>query len=108
MESKIAAYLNLIGIAIKNGIDRTKKTVAFSIGAVATYITNPIAKNIAVSRGKIPVIIKPNKISSPTKILLGKLIFDIFKKSIGKTLPTIFLRKFESSRPELSRRAGTT
>src|SRR3989338_9876381 len=32
------SYSVTIGIAIKNGIDLTKNTVAFSIGAMATYI----------------------------------------------------------------------
>jgi len=55
-----------MGIVMKNGIDRTKNTVASSIGANAKYIVNPRAKNMEVSRGKMPATIIPNKIISST------------------------------------------
>ena len=48
-------------MAINKGIDLTKKIVASSIDESMKYTASPTAKNIAVSRGKSPVIISPKR-----------------------------------------------
>ena len=67
------SYSVVIGIAIKRGIDLTKNVVASSIGATIKYIARPIAKNIEVSRGKTPVMMRPNKMSWIIKIRFNLL-----------------------------------
>ena len=62
---------------MKNGIERTKNTVTSSIGATIKYIANPTAKNIEVSRGKMPVMIKVKRTSWTTNIQSSSLKFSI-------------------------------
>ena len=65
----------VIGIARKNGIERTKNIVAFSREEKRTYITKAPTRYGTTARGKTPVTIKPNKISSITKTQLSIFLF---------------------------------
>ena len=60
-------------MAMKNGIERTKNTVASSSEANNTYTAKTTAKYGTTARGKMPVTIKPNKTSWTTKIILKVL-----------------------------------
>ena len=70
----------VIGIARKKGIERTKNTVASSSEANSTYIAKAMARYGTIERGKMPVTIKQNKISCPTKTQFKILSFIFYQK----------------------------
>lgn len=84
-----------MGIAKKNGIDLTKKTVASSREANITYIAKATARYGTIERGKIPVTIKPNKISWTTNIQSITLNFgiDFIKFICYYLVRTLILRR---------------
>ena len=72
--SKVA----VIGMARKNGIERTNNIVAFSSETNNAYAAKATARYGTIVRGKIPVTIKPNKTSWLTKTQLSFDVFNIF------------------------------